>query len=425
MYRRSLKTHKTFSSRTEKAVVIGGETDYCAERYAYKREINGITPLPYFKRFIPLVNCNNVTSTMYAPVCGRVFFSTSAGNLYGWNTVTKGAPITMGILTAEILPHIHYCVEETDNIYVAIAGNKISRIFPNSRIKMLTMGQYLKDTAIHCGRIFGIDSTNAYMLRWSGYAYDDWVQGVDGAGYVVLDSALGVLLNLFVFGDKIIVVREYGITVLTTLGDSRHSRIDICDRFSLPRVYPDSSAICGGQLWIYTRDGMYAFDGSSVTKKPFDEIMRDYYIDRPTVIEDTYIYYTATKDGVNYLFVYDTRTGACSPYAKTCFCPFFIEDEPYCFNGTYVQSLLYSLDDPERKWVSKPFTFPHGKPRTLKSLRLNCSGHITVEVDCDGRKLYLYAPGEYVYAESGQSFTFKVTGNGSVTGLTAEWEVRG
>ncbi|MCM1545863.1 MAG: hypothetical protein NC033_02390 [Clostridiales bacterium] len=424
MHRHSFKTPRTFKSKTEKTVIIGGNDDFCAERYGYKREINGIAPLPYFKRLSPSITCANLVRVEYAPFCDRVILMSGTGSLYGWDTISRTSTVSYGSVTSGSYPRVHCYVSEGNNYYSVIGGSTAINIAVNSTVKRANFSSNkVTDTVLHCGRIFGIDATDGYILRWSGYTFSDWTTGVDNAGYVKFNAALGKLLNLFVLGEKIVIVREYGITVLSVLGDARHMRTEVCDRFRIPRVVPDTSVICGGLLWIYTKNGMYVFDGSSVTEKPFDEIMRGYELSTPYVFDERYIHYTATKDGTNYLFVYDTAMGACSPYAKGCRCPFFIGDEPFCFNGNYVFTLLFTVDDPARVWLSKPFVCGVGKVRTLKSLTAEGSGKFKVEVDCDGRKLEVSGAGKYSFAEVGHSFTFKVTGNGSVTGLTAEWEV--
>lgn len=424
MYKNSLKTHKTFKSRTEKTVIIGGGTDYCAERYGYKRETNGITPLPNFRRYARTIRYNGITNTEFLPPCHRVLFTTVSGNMYGWNSITRENPISMGAISPECYPRVHCYLDDETNFYAVVGGKKITTINVNSLIDNVNMPNAVTDSVLHCGRVFAIDATDSFMLRWSGYGLSDWTEGLDRAGHLRLKAGLGKLLNLFVLGEKIVIVRELGITVLSTLGDSRHMRPDISDKYRLPRVFANTSAICGGQLWIYTQKGMYAFDGSTATKMPFDEIMRGYTLEGPKT-DDRYIHYNASKDGSRYLFIYDTQTGACSPYSKGCSHRFCIDDEEYCFNGTLLSELLPEVTDANRVWISKPFTFGEGEWRTLKSLKVAGSGQFKVEIDCDGRKLYVNDVGKFNYAESGQRFIFKVTGDCAITELTSEWEVRG
>lgn len=424
MFRHALKAHKTFTPKTEKTVLIGGETDFCAERYGFRREINGISPSLCYKKLSPPVSCNKVFFTEYMPLNGLVAFATGNSQIYAWNPADRGSVKYIGMLTADT-PCCHVRVVDGVNCNVFISGNQIAAVTPDGAVKPIGMSVKLLSTVMHCGRIFGVDYTDRYMLRWSGYALNDWTEGADGAGYARLNPRLGKLLELFVLDEKIIIVRECGVTALSTLGDARHMRLDVCDKHVLSGIYGNSSVICGGKLWIYTKKGMYVFDGNAFTKAPFDEIMLDYTLEQPKVVDERYVYYSAMKGGVKYLFEYDTETGAGNPFARYCNSQFFTENGAFCFLGSSVGDLLPDMDDPDRFWISKPFTFGAGKTAVLKSLTVEGKGKITVETDCDGRKLYADGAGKFSYSECGRSFTFKVTGNGSVTGMTAEWEVRG
>ncbi len=422
MYRHGLKEHKTFKSETKKTTVIGGEINYCAERFGYDREMNGIKPSLVNKTLSPLVSCMNSIYAEYIPYNGLVSLTTSNKQLYLWDINNKTSMRYAALVYTEY-PSAFDCVVDGVNYRTIVSGSFIVKI--NAEGKVSTINTLIKviEGKLHCGRIFAIDDADRYMLRWSGYAFNEWKEGVDKAGYVRLDAGLGKMLNLFVFNEKIVIVREFGITVFSTLGDFRHMRFDVCDKYRLPPVYQHSSVIFGGQLWIYTQNGMYKFDGSTISKAPFEEIMLDYVLQKPKIVDDRYFYYSATKGDGKCLFVYDTVTGAGSPFAKNCHNFFTTPDGLYAFSGNYIAGLLPDQNDANRFWISKPFTFGAGKRAALRSLTIDGSGSFTVETDCDARKLYANGAGVYNYAECGHCFTFKVTGVGSITEMTAEWEV--
>ena len=362
--------------------------------------------------------------TQCLPMGTKAVFAASDGKLYTWRYLSSGRHVSEGSIT-ESYPSM-YSVMHNGSFYSAVvSGNRIALAFPDNKALLYTIPVQLACSVMHCGRVFGVDMNDGLMLRWSGYSIHDWNEGVDGAGYVRLNPDLGKLLDLFVLNEKIVIVRAKGITTISTLGDSRHMRADVCDKHVLPTVYRDSSVICGGQLWIHTQKGMFVYDGSTVTEAPFEHIMSGYVLSHPRVVDDRYIYYSAVKDGVNCLFVYDTQTGAGSPFCKDAYCPFFCEGKGYAFRAKFLGALQDGLDDPDRVWISEPIVYDAQKPAVLKSLTVEGSGDFTIETNCDGRSLYAAGAGKYRYAESGQSFTFKVTGNGSVTSVTAEWEVRG
>lgn len=422
MNKHVLKTHKPFNSRIEKKVLIGGETDYCAERLGYIKGINGISPALTFKQTPTLIIIANIHMTQCMATGAKAVFAASDGKLYTWKYLTASRHVADGTIS-EVYPSVHSVIVDGEYYSALVGGNKIALTSSDKKSQVYTIPVQLASSVMHCGRLFGVDLTDGYLLRWSGYSLLNWVEGVDGAGYVKLNPGLGKLLTLHVLGEKIVIVREKGITTISTLGDSRHMRMDVCDKHALPPVYADSSVICRGQLWIYTQNGMYVYDGSTLSVAPFERIMSDYVLSHPRVVEDRYVYYRALKDGVKYLFMYDTETGAGNPFGKNAYCCFFCEDKGYAFRNNVLGSLLPDLADPDRVWVSETFTYDADKPAVLKSLNIEGSGDFTVETDCDGRKLYAEGAGKYRYSESGQSFTFKVTGIGSITSMSAEWEV--
>ena len=67
MNKHSLKAHKTFNSRIEKKVIIGGKTDYCAKRMGYFKGENGITPALTFSRTSTLIIIPDVHMAEWMP----------------------------------------------------------------------------------------------------------------------------------------------------------------------------------------------------------------------------------------------------------------------------------------------------------------------------------------------------------------------
>lgn len=424
MNRYALKAHRPFKSQVEKKVIIGGDTDFCAERFGYIQGIDGITPAPTYRQTTTEIALDNIYLTDCLPTGVKAFFAATDGKVYSWNYSTTAQPAVEFTLSSNYAS-VFSTIVSGNNYTGLVSGNKIGLISSTKGMMTYNISVYLADAVMHCGRLFGIDMSDGYMIRWSGlYTIANWSGGVDGAGYVKLNPSLGKGLNLFVLNEKIVVVREYGITTITVFGDTRHMRMDLCEKHRLPAVYSNSSAICRGKLWIFTKNGIYVYDGNTTAKAPFDRIMSDYYLMQPKVVDDRYIYYTAVIRGSKCIFMYDTETGACNPFAKGCFSPFFTESKSYAFKGRLLVALDSGYDDSDRVWISEPIIYGGNKRAVLKSLTVEGSGNFTVETDCDGRKIYASGAGRHRCAESGQKFTFKVTGTGAITSMTAEWEVR-
>lgn len=126
------------------------------------------------------------------------------------------------------------------------------------------------------GRIFAIDNANPYKIVWSGEGgIDDWEGGISGAGWAVLHNGYGRILNLVVYADKIIAVREKGLTVITAYGNPENFKVSHIEQ-KLPEIYKNTSAVVGNKLVFYTKNGLYSFNGAGAEKLflPLAEEMR-------------------------------------------------------------------------------------------------------------------------------------------------------
>ena len=115
---------------------------------------------------------------------------------------------------------------------------------------------------MHCGRLFGADG---YTLRWSGPGgFDDWEEGIDGCGYLLTDPAHGEILNLLVYGGKLVAVREYGITVFNMLSFPENFCVE--DTYSYrDKTYKNTASIVNGKIYFFTKSGLKCFDGAKIS----------------------------------------------------------------------------------------------------------------------------------------------------------------
>lgn len=418
----SLKRHGAYRTKTVKTAIIGGETDYCAERFGYKKEKKGISATKYYEQVTPLTQYPNVIFAEHLPAFNYCVFSASNGDMAAWYSENSPALRKMVIITNSY-PVLFSDIVNTTNMYIAVSGSCMAKISPAGIAVRVNNQVRLIHAVFHCGRVFASDYYDRFMVRWSGDSFSDWKELPGRAGNLRLYNGLGKVLNLFEIGEKIAVVREYGVTVISVLGDCRHIRVEPGDCYRLPKVYENGSAICRGQIYIYTMDGMYVFNGSSVFKAPFEDIFLPYVLEKPKVVGERFLYYMARLGEEKCLFEYDVETGSGAPFAKGAQCPFFIDGKGYCFNGSVLCRLTQNEDEPDRVWVSRPFDFNTSAPKTLKSVTVAGDGGVVLEIDCDGRKLVAEGTGKTVFCARGEKFVFKVKGNCVITELTAEWEV--
>lgn len=131
--------------------------------------------------------------------------------------------------------------------------------------KSYRYGENLRCGIMHCGRLFGANADNGYRLHWSGEGgIGDTGEEYNGSGYMLLEPSRGEILNLVEFGEKLIAVRKYGLTVMNMFGSTENFSVDITNT-DTDEIFKNSAAVAGGKLIFFTASGLHSFDGSQIT----------------------------------------------------------------------------------------------------------------------------------------------------------------
>lgn len=115
------------------------------------------------------------------------------------------------------------------------------------------------------GRLFCADKTQKTKLLWSGGdGAFDWTEGINGAGWAYLSPELGDILNLVVWNEKLVAVREYGLSVISAYGTPENFKQT--EGFSVTqKIYKNTVAEVRGKLYFYMRGALACFDGAKIT----------------------------------------------------------------------------------------------------------------------------------------------------------------
>ena len=116
------------------------------------------------------------------------------------------------------------------------------------------------------GRLFAIDTENRFKLRWSGEGGAfDWEEGISGAGWVMLESKGGKILDLINFGEKLIAVREHCLTVVSAFGTPENFKILSTDT-ATPKIFKHTAAVADNKLVFFAEGGLHYYDGNKIVK---------------------------------------------------------------------------------------------------------------------------------------------------------------
>ena len=147
-----------------------------------------------------------------------------------------------------------------------ISGEDIGlHVFDGETTSIIEDGPGFSSIAIHFERVFGTVNGKDNQV-WFSSSLDptNWKVSGDEAGYVNFHDECGEVLKVVSFLGYLYIFREHGIYRLTAYGDQ--------EEFSLKkmftdtgRIYKDTIALCGNKIIFYTEEGLYAFDGYSVS----------------------------------------------------------------------------------------------------------------------------------------------------------------
>lgn len=422
--RNSLKT------TAQSTVLLGGDEDFCAERFGYERYKKGITAGFAPKPLSDNARIQNVWFAEYLPRFGFSIVVSRSGQVYQWKTTDEGIPRPSGAFTT-VRPYVVSAIKDGQYIYYVNSGQRAITISSSAiaNLRPATMRNTTCCGVMHCGRIYARDYDNPYTLYWTGNNVTEWEEDGQNGGHLRLDDDCGGITDIVDMGEKLALVRETGLTLISVHNDTIHMRVEPVASRRLPPVIENASAACGGALYICTKDGLYAYSGGNILR--LNDVFRaeGYHVEAARQFNGNRVLFTFAEDGVAYsydkFFVeYDPAENSYTPFGKGCHTPFLIGNEYHCFNGIYISTLSKTEEDENRRWVSKPVDLGTPNAKMLKRITVEASGNPTVEIACDGRTHTFKGAGRRTVGECGHAFTFIVKGVCEVTRLTAEWEVR-
>lgn len=269
---------------------------------------------------------------------------------------------------------------------------------------------------VHCGRLFGADLYDGFTVRWT--ATDklfDCEKGLHEMGYLQLDPKRGKVLDMLVFGGKIVAVREYGLTVLNMHGSPENFSVDLTDT-DCDGIYKGTCRSIGGKLYFYSASGLKYFDGAKISR-----IDLKYTVDARCCTDFAGKYFVAGKNddiGDDVILCINLSDGECClirEYAEAL----FASDAVYFgANGT-----LYRLEDGgEYYFESGAIDFGTGKLKTVTQIDVRGTAEISIGNGSFTRK-FSNASGIIRPRMRGTAFTVTAQGKSALDGLTLTAEV--
>lgn len=406
--------------------IIGGSSDNSEMSFGYIRTDDGIRALPSPVQSSPAVKIYSPYRVERISQPGAPIYVNQYGQFYA---MTPDGERTKSTYVAQIpVGQFFTGLIYFNNCYlVAVAGSN-SLILVKDNVKYLnyTMPRYFRCGCFHCGRIFARDSSEPYTVRWSGTAINDWTEGPDGAGYIVLDLKFGEIMNMYELGDKVIILRKYGITVLRALGDTRNFSVDAVLGYELtvPLTNP-YAVVCAGKLYFSTEEDIYSFDGSALRRVDVGRREKLSAFANPQCYANRYVYFECMTDksADKHILEYDLETGQSALFCANA--DTFWRDEFGChfFRNNNYYSTIYGETYDACRWVSVGYDLGSDRIKTLKEIYVDADGSPEITVTADGVSRTFGGTGAMRAMLRGRKFVFEVGGNADVRKLSAKWEV--
>ncbi len=241
-----------------KEKVLFAANDFCGRLYGLN--ICGDAAEPGYG--LSQIECHD------APSAGSVSCLSQKGDFYLYNSGTLYRSTRLRgyfFSVAEEFkdqPCFASCTEGADDFVIVIGGEK--SLCASSSSIVSESFPALKCAAVHYFRLFGVDPDDALTIRWSRAGdVRDWEEELYGAGYIRLSAEFGNVLALIPYDDKLIAVRQYGLTILRIYGDTEDFRVQFADT-ACEEVVEGTACVCADKLYFYTSGGLRCFDGNDI-----------------------------------------------------------------------------------------------------------------------------------------------------------------
>ncbi|MCD8040519.1 MAG: hypothetical protein LUF82_03280 [Clostridia bacterium] len=401
----------SFKSTSEKTFDLLSGDNAVGRVYGAKLTKNGLSPQ------YAAINCNftgvpqGVTAG-YASVNGDIFLY-AEGVLYAApQGQTEFAAIAQGF------DRCPYFVERGADLL--IGGSSADYVYSGGTITQKEAQVSAYEGVYHYGRLFCADAAEDYMVRWSAAGSDDdWSSGLRYSGWLKLPPERGKILRLVPYNDRLIAVREFGLTAIKAYGETQSFRIVNTDT-GFAAVTDGTAAVCADKLFFAAGSGLYAYDGSDIERVAEEGLEGAGEVICGAACGNTYfaaVYVggnkvTACVDGESGDVVY------CN-FAADCM---FARGKLYAVSDGQLYTLEYGANN---ALYDSGFTDLGERGRKfLKSVYIDCGGGCDLTVEGGGAsRTFSGVKGNVSVKMAGEKFRFTLSAGCAVKSIAAVYEI--
>lgn len=364
----------------------------------------------------------NIVAMRCSDVGGGILAGCANGNIYAENT-GNGELLGLKYGGGGSLPFAFETRDAASRL-VLVSGGLYATMVGGSA-DFGEFGGNLACGAMRQGRLFGGDIKDRYKLKWSGEGgFNDWSEGISGAGSLVLEPVGGYILNVFDFDGELIVFRQSSVMRFSTSGNPENIRL--IDSIPVPDVAKDTMAIAGNGILFMTDSGLMRFSGGKAAKIEC-LITEDAEAAQSVHLSQGRFYFVAASSrslGRQVVYVYDALYGCCQAADVPAY--FLSEDvgSVLAYTPTRLYRLRYRYGAGEYTVETGETDFGTDNRKLAVWLEADCDEDVKVQISNGRRTRTIEKPcGRTRLNMRGGKFTVTFKGNcGSVRSayLTAE-----
>lgn len=289
------------------------------------------------------------------------------------------------------------------------------------------MKTQMRCAALRCGRTFAADLSTGFIFKWSGEGgFNDWDEGISGAGHVYLDPPGGQTREMFDFENEIVLMRERGITRFSVSGNPENFRM-IQPTLIIPDYYNKTAAVVSDKIFFCAHGGLHYYCAGKIKRLEglisediFNPVVAQAYLGRFYAVVGY-----SNKLERTVVYIYDVINDT----YQTVDVPAYYIAEDGISLVAFSEDAIYRIH-PEGKYFGDyeldcgniDFGTPNRK--LLKKLICDCEGEVKVCISNGRHTRKITAGGTTRLNMRGAKFKITVTGNGIVRSLKLEAEVR-
>ncbi len=195
----------------------------------------------------------------------RIIAFTTKGNMY--SCPLSGGTFTKisGLYFNNQPKGVCYNYNGKDVIIFSAEGEGI-KIYDGESVETVYDAPPVTSMCIHSERLF-ITSGGVDGALWFSDDFNptNWNVSLSEAGFIDMSDEMGDMIGVVEFGGHLYVFRSYGISRVTAYSDQTEFSVSNVS-VACGKILKNSVVVCGDYITFFATDGLYKFDGYSVTR---------------------------------------------------------------------------------------------------------------------------------------------------------------